>query len=151
MMHVSEREYSAMKGKPTGPAARAPYKRYRPCKVDENQPDVVRTFRKLGFMVQPLHEVGKGITDIAIGKAGLTVWVEIKNGLKTASAREYTPDQKKWHFAWAPAVMRCVVTCKADCLRVAASVNALIELLHAYQIRLEVKGSPDHQYLPKLY
>ena len=50
----------------------------RAAKVDENQAAIVDCFRKLGFSVQCLHTVGKGVPDLLIAKAGINYLVEVK-------------------------------------------------------------------------
>lgn len=70
-------------------------------RVDENQKEIIKAFRKLGCAVLPLHQIGKGCPDLLITKGGAkAVLVEIKNGAKPASARALTTDQVKFHASW---------------------------------------------------
>ncbi len=72
----------------------------RAAKVDRNHAEIVAAFRKFGCSVLPLHTVGSGCPDIAIGKNHKTALVEIKDGNKPASAQELTKDEQKFHEGW---------------------------------------------------
>lgn len=69
-------------------------------RVDANQPAIVGALRAMGASVQPLHGVGQGCPDLAVGYAGKTYLIELKDGDKPPSARRLTTDQKSWHAAW---------------------------------------------------
>lgn len=69
-------------------------------RVDDNQKEIVKAFRKLGWSVQVLSMVGKGCPDIVIGKNRFNLFVEIKDGSKSPSKRRLTPDQVVWHEEW---------------------------------------------------
>lgn len=73
---------------------------YYRCKVDDNQPEIVKFIRSMGATVQHLHTIGKGCPDIAIGYAGLTMLAELKDGSKPVSAQKLTADEQKWHDDW---------------------------------------------------
>lgn len=81
-------------------------------RTDANQGVVVDYLRKLGMSVEVASAVGGGFPDLVVGYRGLTCLVEIKDGSKTASARELTVAQKEWHAQWAG--HRCVVTTKEE-------------------------------------
>lgn len=72
----------------------------RAASTDENQPEIVETFRRLGASVQPLHGVGQGCPDLLVGILGFNWLVEVKDGMKPPSKRTLTPDQKDWHANW---------------------------------------------------
>lgn len=72
----------------------------RAAKTDANHQEVVAAFRKFGCSVLPLHTVGGGCPDIAVGKNKKTVLVEIKDGGKPKSARELTKDERSFHDKW---------------------------------------------------
>lgn len=72
----------------------------RAAKVDSNQSEIVAAFRKFGCSVLPLHMVGGGCPDIAVGKNRKTILIEIKDGNKAKSARELTKDETKFHSEW---------------------------------------------------
>lgn len=65
-------------------------------RVDANQPAIVEALRKAGYSVAPGHD------DILVGKGGITLWVEIKDGEKKKS--QLKPSQvallKDWRGAY---------------------------------------------------
>lgn len=79
----------------------------RAAKADDNQPQIVQAFRRLGFSVQHLHTVGKGCPDILIGRAGLNFLIEIKDGSKCESKRKLTKDEQDFFKIWRGQV--CVI------------------------------------------
>lgn len=50
--------------------------------------------------MQPLHSVHDGVPDLLVGYQGRNFLMEIKDGLKVASARKLTPCQIEWHQNW---------------------------------------------------
>ena len=72
----------------------------RICRADDNQPEIVKAFRKLGWTVAHTHTVGKGFVDIVCSKGGHNILVEIKDGTKPPSKRVLTPDEQKFHASW---------------------------------------------------
>lgn len=72
----------------------------RAAKTDRNHSEIVEAFRKFGCSVLPLHQVGGGCPDIAVGKCRKTILVEIKDGSKPPSARILTKDEQKFHDGW---------------------------------------------------
>jgi Holliday junction resolvase len=66
-----------------------------PKKVDNNQLDIVKTFRSMGATVLNLSAVGKGCPDLLIGYKGISVLVEIKS--KTG---KFTEPQLKFMEQW---------------------------------------------------
>ena len=75
------------------------FSKYR-SKVDANQPAIVKKLRDLGCSVQPVHQIGGGFPDILVGKAGVNVLVEIKDGTRPPSHRVLTPDEAVFHEKW---------------------------------------------------
>lgn len=69
-------------------------------KVDANQSVIVEAFRKCSWVVCDLSAVGNGIHDILIGRPGINVLVEIKDGDKKPSARKLTDAQITFHDEW---------------------------------------------------
>ena len=69
-------------------------------KVDTNQPAIVQAFRQMGARVQVLSFVGKGFPDLLICYRGTLALVEVKDGAKSASRRQLTPDEQAWHAEW---------------------------------------------------
>jgi hypothetical protein len=72
----------------------------RRSRVDANQVEIVKAFRKLGVQVQHLHTVGQGVADLLCNIGGKLVLVEVKDGSKPPSARQLTPAEKKWVRLW---------------------------------------------------
>lgn len=124
------------------------YSAYTPKRVDKNQPNIVDCLRKMGFMVEHLHEAGRGIFDLLISKGGLNILCEVKNGEKSPSARKLTGPQRRFHFSWQG--MRCVLTCEEDCISLNQQINAILHAVAAMGFKLEVVGSLEPQYQPGL-
>lgn len=76
----------------------------RAAKVDANQPAIVAALRKVGATVEPLHRVGQGCPDLAVGFRGVNYLIEVKDGSKPPSARKLNAVQVEWHQSWAGAV-----------------------------------------------
>lgn len=89
----------------------------RAAKVDKNQTEIVDAFRKLGFTVQHLHTVGGGVPDLLVGRGGINLLVEVKDGGKA----KLTPEQIKWHDEWRGqvAIVRSLDDVLLICSRVA--------------------------------
>lgn len=88
----------------------------RAARVDANHREVVRALESTGCYVQSLAAVGCGVPDILVGRAGVMVLMEIKDGRKAPSDRRLTADQVRWHAEWrGPPV--CVVLSVDDALR----------------------------------
>lgn len=72
----------------------------RAAKVDRNQPEIVAALRAVGASVQPLHAVGQGCPDLAVGFRGAVYFLEVKDGQLAPSDRKLTPAQQAWHRDW---------------------------------------------------
>jgi Holliday junction resolvase len=72
----------------------------RAAKVDANQPEIVQALRDAGWSVAVMSAVGQGFPDLVIGRDGVNVLVEVKDGSKPPSAQKLTPDQVEFHAAW---------------------------------------------------
>jgi hypothetical protein len=59
---------------------------------DTNQDDIVKALRKVGFSVVVMDEP----TDLAVGRAGLTYFLEVKKDEKA----KLTPKQVNFHLTW---------------------------------------------------
>lgn len=75
------------------------------CRIDENQKDIVKTFRELGASVLILSSVGKGCPDLLVGLTDvkgrkINILVEIKDGSKPPSKRKLTEDEQKFFDTW---------------------------------------------------
>ena len=83
-------------------------------KIDQNQPEIIRTFRELGAMVSVTSMVGQGFTDLVVQFRRpcnghiVTLLVEIKDGSLSPSRQSLTPQQKIFHSAWNCHIVTCV-------------------------------------------
>ena len=71
----------------------------RAAKVDDNQSDIVKLFRKLGWTVLIISQL-KNCCDIIVSKNGRTVAVEIKDGAKPPSQRKLSSGEVKFRDNW---------------------------------------------------
>ncbi len=69
-------------------------------RVDDNQPEIVRAFRRLGCSVAHTHQLGKGFPDLIIGFMKKNFLIEIKDGSKIPSKQKLTDDELEFHNAW---------------------------------------------------
>ena len=72
----------------------------RAARIDANQNESVDGIRRFGATVVSLAAVGNGCPDILVGFRARNFLFEIKDGGKTKSRRQLTPDQKKFHAEW---------------------------------------------------
>lgn len=72
----------------------------RASKVDDNQPQIVEAFRKLGWSVLHLHQIGAGCPDLLCGKFGMNLLCEVKDSRKPPSARRMTPQEEEFFNTW---------------------------------------------------
>lgn len=66
-------------------------------RVDVNQKEIVKVLRDCGASVVDLSAVGHGVPDLAIGYAGLTVFVEVKSSEKAKFTDAQLEFMKRWH------------------------------------------------------
>jgi len=85
----------------------------RAAKVDDNQADTVKLFRKLGWSVLIISQL-KNCCDIIVSKGGRTIAVEIKDGTKPPSARKLSEGEVKFRDNWAGEY--ALVICAEDVL-----------------------------------
>lgn len=78
--------------------------------MDENQTEIVATFRELGCSVLHLHAVGKGCPDLLVGIGGENYLVEVKDGSKPRSQQRLTPLEAKFALEWRGRPVRVVTT-----------------------------------------
>ncbi len=69
-------------------------------RIDENQTEIVKCFRRMGYSVVILSAVGYGMTDIMVSRKGINCLVEIKDGNKYPSQQKLTDDQEIFHSDW---------------------------------------------------
>jgi len=75
----------------------------RKARIDSNQPKIVKILREFGVSVSVTSALGKGFPDIVCGTAKngkRNYFFEIKDPSKPPSARELTPDEKKFQAEW---------------------------------------------------
>lgn len=70
-------------------------------KVDDNQPQIVKELRALGYSVKPVHQIKK-FADILVGDPKTkTNWLfEIKDPAKPPSARKLTEGEQEFWDDW---------------------------------------------------
>lgn len=78
--------------------------------IDANQPEIVKALRAVGASVAVLSGCGNGIPDLLVGYRRQTHLLELKDSAKPPSARQLTPDQKRWHATWAGRPVHVVLT-----------------------------------------
>lgn len=71
----------------------------RAARIDANQPEIVKEFRKLGWYVLIISQL-KNCCDIIVSKSGRTIAVEIKDGAKPPSAQKLTEGELKFKEEW---------------------------------------------------
>lgn len=81
-------------------------------RVDDNQPEIVKRFRDCGYSVAITSNIGGGFPDIVVGKYGVNILVEIKDGTKSPSKRKLTEDELAFHQSWRGAA--CVIESEED-------------------------------------
>lgn len=65
-------------------------------RVDTNQKEIVKVLRDLGCSVVHMHEAGRGIPDLLVGKDNITYLVEVKKDAKAS----FTPQQVEFQGNW---------------------------------------------------
>lgn len=71
----------------------------RAARTDDNQQEIVKVFRRLGWYVLIISQL-KNCCDIIVCKNGRTVAVEIKDGAKTPSKRKLTKGEQEFRDDW---------------------------------------------------
>jgi hypothetical protein len=129
-----------------------PSYKYTPRRTDRNQSEIVNVFRKLGCMVDCLHAAGGGCFDLVLQVAWLNIRVEVKDYMKPASKRQFTPMQKRWNFS--ATGLRCVITTihEAKCLVEAARDFVESVRLYVPKAKMDaIKGNQELIYQPSLH
>jgi Holliday junction resolvase len=65
-------------------------------RTDQNQKEIVKTFRGLGCSVFDTSSVGKGYPDLNVGMNGQTYLIEVKRDDKAS----FTPAQLEFQRTW---------------------------------------------------
>lgn len=71
----------------------------RAARIDDNQPEIVNLFRKLGWSVLVISQL-KNCCDIIVSKSLRTIAIEIKDGSKPPSQQKLTEGEQKFKNAW---------------------------------------------------
>lgn len=71
----------------------------RDAKVDTNQPEIVKLFRKLGWSVLIISQL-KNCADIIVSKNKRTIIIEIKDGSLVPSRQRLTEGEEKFMKSW---------------------------------------------------
>ena len=66
-------------------------------KIDASQPLIVRELRRAGCFVQSLADLGKGVPDLLVARAGHWYLMECKDPLQPPSKQRLTPAEDEWH------------------------------------------------------
>lgn len=81
---------------------------------DANHPEIVAALRKIGVFVVDLAGAADGIPDLLCGWHGTWKVVEVKDGQKSPSRRQLTPDQVEFHAICAERGLPCFVVESVD-------------------------------------
>ncbi len=75
--------------------------------VDANQGEIVKALRALGWSVELIHRVGKGVPDLLVGAYGLNILIEVKDpaqrgklGKFERAHRGLNKAENDWHAGW---------------------------------------------------
>lgn len=72
----------------------------RAAKKDANHNSIADGLRAAGWSVLDLSHAGRGVPDMAVGKPGIAVLVECKDGSKPPSDRKLTPAEQRVLEQW---------------------------------------------------
>ena len=65
-------------------------------KIDKNQTEIVKEFRRLGFSVYITSHVGRGFPDLMVGKNRKTILVEVKSSENAKWTEPQLEFMSKW-------------------------------------------------------
>lgn len=88
---------------------------FRAARIDANQPEIVRLFRKLGWYVLIISQL-KNCCDIIVSKNGRTIAIEIKDGEKPPSQQKLSTGELKFQAEWQGEYM--LINCLDDVLAI---------------------------------
>lgn len=71
----------------------------RAARVDDNQSEIVKAFRDLGWYVLIISQL-KNCCDIIVSKNSRTIAIEIKDGKKPPSQRKLSEGEEKFKAEW---------------------------------------------------
>ncbi len=93
----------------------------RAARKDDNQNDITEALIAMGCDVHDASAVGGGFPDLVVGIRGCNILVECKDGGKSPSRRQLTPEQQIFHTAWRGPV------------HVVETVDEAIDLINRYR------------------
>lgn len=72
----------------------------RAARIDKNQPEIIKAYRRLGCYVTPTHTLGDDFPDLVVSNYGLTWTVEVKsgNGKPSEGQQKFHDECKGSHF-----------------------------------------------------
>tara|TARA_R110002012_G_scaffold14850_3_gene60494 strand:+ start:2332 stop:2616 length:285 start_codon:yes stop_codon:yes gene_type:complete len=79
-------------------------------RTDANHTQIVKELRQLGFSVESTASLGRGFPDLAVGKHGKTLLVEVKDPDKPPSARKLTSDEVRFFNTFGGAAIVAMTT-----------------------------------------
>lgn len=123
---------------------RVKYNTYTPRRADKNQPAIVKDFRTLGIQVTHVHGVGEGVFDLLCAFNWLVVSVEVKDGSKVPSARQFTDPQKIWNRRWTG--LKAVAANTDDVCRISACMKAIVHKAAEIGLDVTILGNREEQY-----
>lgn len=92
---------------------------------DRNHAEIRAEFKRLGCSWCDTYELGNGRPDGFVGLGGISMGIEIKDGLKPPSARRLTPDEKGFREYWTGGIK--TVESKEDCAAVVTIMETWLE------------------------
>lgn len=69
-------------------------------RIDSNHGKIVEALRRTGHSVVSLASVGGGCPDLLVGRNGINVLLEIKDGEQSPSRCKLTPDEVQFFETW---------------------------------------------------
>ena len=94
-------------------------------KTDNNQAEIVKTFKAMGCTVQDLSSVGSGCPDLLVGVSGINLLIEVKNP-ETRGKLEV--NQILWHDDWRGQVQ--VVKSSEHAIKIVNFVRRFHQAIH---------------------
>ena len=88
----------------------------RAARIDDNQNEIVKMLRMMGYSVAVTSACGKGFPDIVVGRSGINYLFEIKDGNKVPSAQKLTEAEQQFSDAWKGQYN--VITCVDDAIKI---------------------------------
>lgn len=86
---------------------------------DRNHNEIAALFVSLGWSVWDTSQL-KNSADMVVARCGITIVVEVKDGLLAPSARKLTPGEQKFKDSWKGAYE--IVEFPGDVLRISAAL-----------------------------